>query len=113
VPGDRLAGVDYIRHLDKPSQRDVRWVRMNYPYAGNSHTASNVGDGQIENHDAVEKEQGERLGFDPYVEHGKKIGQDPEFLRKMDRRQKEHVAARAEEAAAAAAKKTRVTIVDA
>jgi hypothetical protein len=31
----------------------------------------------------------------------------------MNRRQKEHVAARAEETAAAAAKKTRVTIVDA
>jgi hypothetical protein len=86
---------------------------MNYPYAGNSHTARNVGDGQIKNHDAVEKEQGERLGFEPYVEHGKKIGQGPEFLRKMDRRQKERVAVRAEEAAAAAAKKTRVTIVDA
>jgi hypothetical protein len=49
----------------------------------------------------------------PYVEHGKMIGQHPEFLRKMDRRRKELVAARAEEAAATAAKETRITIVDA
>jgi hypothetical protein len=36
VPGDRSAGVDYIRHLDKPSLGDVRWVRMKYSYARNT-----------------------------------------------------------------------------
>jgi hypothetical protein len=45
----------------------------------------------------------EHLGFDPYVEHGKMIGEDPDFLRELYQRRGEIVVAEEEERAAKSA----------
>jgi hypothetical protein len=103
VPGDRSAGVSYIRDLERPSLGDVRLVRMHYPYAGNIHDASNLGGGKTEDGNTLDEEFA-HLGFDPYVEHGKMVGEDPDFLRKLDQRRKELVAEEAEARIAKAAK---------